>query len=313
MPSEAMPSTAATANSLAPERGESSAAVVALMPTFLAIAWLVSKAQWYWNHRPDMQFGWIVLMLCAFVIWDQWAKRPRPAWRMNPLFVLAGVAGLAVLFVMQLYQAAFGLMPAVMMGLTVGAYAVATANIHYVYGWAGLRFYAFPLLFFLIALPLPSFIYTPLVNGLQQKIASANVEILNLIGIPAQRSGSLIELPNGTVGVNEACSGIRSLQSTVMATLFIGYLTLQRRFLQIALLFCGVFFAIAGNLVRSLYLSLTANSKGVAAVEKVHDSAGWTILLFTAVSVALTAWLFNLLEKRVALEQAKVQPPGAPS
>ena len=101
---------------------------------------------------------------------------------------------------MQVYQAAFGLMPAVMLGLTVGAYAVAAANIHYVYGWAGLRFYAFPLLFFLIALPLPSFLYTPLVNGLQQKVAIANVEILNLIGIPAHRWGSLIQLPNRHCG-----------------------------------------------------------------------------------------------------------------
>jgi len=232
----------------------------------------------------------------------------------NPLFVLSGLGGLGILFVMQLYQAAFGLMPAVMMGLTVGAYAVAAANIHYVYGWAGLRFYAFPLFFFLIALPLPSFIYAPLVNGLQQKTATANGETLNLIGIPAHRSGSLIELPNGTVGVNEACSGIRSLQSTVMATLFIGYLTLKRRFLQITLLLCGAFFAITGNLVRSLYLSLTANAKGLGAVEKVHDTAGWTILLFTAGSVALTAWLLSLLEKRVAREHAKLQAAagGAP-
>jgi exosortase len=308
-----MSSATATVQTISPAGKEFPSPLVALMPTFLAFSWLVSKAQWYWNHRPDMQFGWIVLMLCAFVIWDQWARRPAPAWRVNLLFVLCGLAGLGILFVMQLYQAAFGLMPAVMMGLTVGAYAVAAANIHYVYGWAGLRFYAFPLLFFLIALPLPSFIYTPLVNGLQQKIATANVEILNLIGIPARRSGSLIELPNGTVGVNEACSGIRSLQSTIMATLFIGYLTLKRRFLQIALLLCGVFFAIAGNLVRSLYLSLTANAQGIGAVEKVHDSAGWTILLFTAVSVALTAWLFSLLEKRVAREAAKLQAGGAPS
>ena len=308
-----MSSVTATAQTISPARDESFSTLVALMPTFLAFSWLVSKAQWYWNHRPDMQFGWIVLMLCGFVIWDQWAKRPAPTWRLHPLFVLGGLSGLGILFVMQLYQAAFGLMPAVMMGLTVGAYAVAAANIHYVYGWAGLRFYAFPLFFFLIALPLPSFIYAPLVNGLQQKIATANVEILNLIGIPAHRSGSLIELPNGTVGINEACSGIRSLQSTIMATLFIGYLTLKRRFLQITLLLSGVFFAIAGNLVRSLYLSLTANARGLAAVEKVHDSAGWTILLFTALSVALTAWLFSLLEKRVAREEARLQPGSAPS
>ncbi len=295
------------------QKGGSSEVLIALSPSLLALAWLVSKAQWYWNHRPDMQFGWIVLMLSTFLIWDQWAKRPNTAWKLKVLSVGVGLAGLLILFVMQLYQAAFGLMPAVMMGLTAGAYAVAVANIHYVYGWPGLRFYAFPLLFFLIALPLPSFLYNPLVSGLQQKVASANVEILNLVGIPAHRAGSLIQLPNGTVGVNEACSGIRSLQSTVMATLFIGYLTLKRRSLQVALLAAGIFYAIGGNLMRSLYLCLTANARGIDAVAKVHDSAGWTILLGTAAGVAATAWLFAKLEKRVAQEQARLEnqiPPA---
>src|SRR3954471_1424026 len=112
-----MSSATATTEAIMPERkSDASAALIALMPAFLAFSWLVSKAQWYWNHRPDMQFGWIVLMLCAFVIWDQWSKRPAPAWRVNLFFFLCGLAGLGILFVMQLYQAAFGLMPAVMMG-----------------------------------------------------------------------------------------------------------------------------------------------------------------------------------------------------
>ena len=294
-------------------KSDTSAVLLALLPMLLAFSWLVSKAQWYWTHRPDMQFGWIVLMLSAFVIWDQWSRRPAPRWQLGWPFIVLALVGAVLLFVMQLYQAAFGLMPAVMMGLTAGVYAIAAANIHYVYGRAGWRFYAFPLLFFLIALPLPSFLYTPLVNGLQHKVATLNVEILNLVGIPARRVGSLIELPNGTVGVNEACSGVRSLQSTIMATLFIGYLTLQRRSLQIALLVFGVVLALVGNLIRSLYLSFTANSQGVDAVAKVHDSAGWTILIFTAAGVALTAWLFNKFERWVAREQEKLQNPLKPA
>ncbi len=281
-----------------------------MLPLLLAFGWLVSKAQWYWNHQPDLQFGWIVLGLCAFVAWDQWERRPPLVCQARWPFFLGSLAGSAVLFTMQLYQAAFGLTPAVMMGLTTGLYAIALANIHYAVGWPGVRFYAFPLLFFLIALPLPSFLYNPLVHGLQEKVATVNVEILNLIGVPAHRSGSLIELPNGTVGVNEACSGIRSLQSTVMATLFIGYLTLQRRSLQVMLLGLGIGLAIFGNLVRSLYLSLTANAKGLAAVDKVHDSAGWTILLFTAAGVALLAWMFHKLELWAKREEERLKAKG---
>ena len=72
-----------------------------------------------------------------------------------------------------------------------------------------------------------------------------------------------------------------------MATLFIGYLTLKSRALQIALLVCGVGLAIFGNLIRSLYLSLTANAQGVQAIDNVHDNAGWSILIFTAIGVVI--------------------------
>jgi exosortase len=112
-------------------------------------------------------------------------------------------------------------------------------------------------------------------------------------------------LPNGSVGVDEACSGIRSLQSTVMATLFIGYLTLKSRGLQLALLLSGIVLAICGNLIRSLYLSLSANAKGVQAIEKVHDTAGWSILLFTALGVVLLSWLLARWERWARAEVKK--------
>jgi exosortase/archaeosortase family protein len=107
---------------------------------------------------------------------------------------------------------------------------------------------------------------------------------------------SLIHLQNGTVGIDEACSGIRGLKSTVMATLFIGYLTLKIRGLQAALFVAGIFLAIVGNVGRSLFLSLMANAHGMKSLDHYHDTAGWSILLFTASVVALLAWSLAKLE-----------------
>ena len=267
---------------------------------WIGFAWLISKAQWFWTNKPDLQFGWIVLLLCAFLLWDNWAKRPETSFALRWPQIIFGLTGCALLFLVQIYHAAFGMMPALLLGLAFAVYLVAAANIQYVFGWRGLVYFAFPLFFFLIALPMPTFLHSPIVNGLQQKVASVNVEVLNLFGIPAQRTGSVIQLPNGTVGVDEACSGIRSLQSTIMATLFICYLTLKSRGLQVALFVCGIGLAVLGNLIRSLYLSLTANANGVQAIDKVHDSAGWSILVFTAVGVIILSWVFAKLEKWAA-------------
>ena len=288
--------------------------LASLTPSWLAVAWLVSKAQWFWTHRPDLNFGWIVLLLCAFVIWDGWERKPKPIYHGGLLPIALFGAGAGLLFLVQIYQAAFGMMAASLMGLALGCFLVIAANLLYVFGWPGIRHFAFGFGFLLIALPMPSFIYSPIVNGLQAKVAAVNVEVLNLIGIPAQRVGSLIHLPNGTVGVDEACSGIRSLQSTLMATLFIGYLTLKNRGLQVMLLISGVALAIFGNLVRSLFLSYTANAQGLQSVNEVHDAAGWSILAFTAVGVAILAWLFNKAEAKAkeyspaVVEQAEESP-----
>ncbi|MGV3771422.1 MAG: exosortase/archaeosortase family protein [Verrucomicrobiales bacterium] len=274
--------------------------LLSLVPSWLAMAWLVSRAQWFWNNRPDLQFGWVVLMLSAFIIWDKWAKAPKPLFQFNAVSFLFFTTGLGLLFMVQVYQAALGMMPASLMALAIGAILLVFGNLHYVFGWAGIRRFAFGFGFMLLAMPLPSAIYNPIVSGLQSKVAAINVEILNLSGVPAQRVGSLIHLPHGTIGVDEACSGIRSLQSTVMATLFIGYMGLRSLGLKVILLGAGITLAVFGNLIRSLYLSFTANSQGLKAVDTVHDAAGWSILIFTAIGVGLLAWGFNKMEKAAA-------------
>ena len=271
-----------------------------LLPAWLAMGWLVSKASWFWQHNPDLQFGWLVVLLCAYLFWEAWEKRPPLQPKASGTSALIAAGGLGMLFLTQIYQAAYGLTPASMSGLAVGAMLVVGANLVWVYGGIGVRHFAFAFGFILVALPIPSVIYGPLVGGLQSKVATVNVEVLKLIGIPAEQVGSLIRLPNCTVGIDEACSGIRSLQSTVMATLFIGYLTLKHQGVRTVLFVLGIGLAILGNVGRSLFLSLTANAKGTAALEGVHDTAGWSVLAFTVAGVAILAWLLHKMETGAA-------------
>lgn len=270
-----------------------------LAPAFLAMAWLVSRVQWFWSRNPDLQFGWIVLLLCGYLFWEAWQTRPEVKWRMRPWAVLVGAGGLGLLFLVQIYQAFLGANAASTVGLALGVMMVVTANLGVVYGWAGLRDFGVAFGFILIAMPMPSAVQGPVVGGLQSFVARVNTEFLNLIGIPAEQVGSLIHLPNGTVGIDEACSGVRSLQSTIMAAIFIGYVSLKRNSLRLLLFGAGVILAIVGNVGRSLYLSLMAHWRGLDAIEKVHDAAGWSVLAFTAAGVILLSWLIGKAEKAV--------------
>ncbi|HRZ94915.1 MAG TPA: exosortase/archaeosortase family protein [Candidatus Paceibacterota bacterium] len=279
-----------------------------LLPAWLAMGWLVSQTQWFWNNRPDLQFGWVVLLLCLYLFWESWEKRPafefRPSWGM----AIAGLAGAGLAFLVQIYQAAFGINSATTMGLALAILLLVWANLTFVFGWRGAWHFAMPFGFILIALPLPGMIYNLIVGNLQSVVTSLNVEILSLAGVPAQRVGSLIQLPNGVVGVDEACSGIRSLQSAVMATLFIGYVVLRSNGLRVLLLAVGILLAFLGNVIRSLMLSFVAYRRGLDALDSFHDTAGWSILGFTVVGVMFFAWLFGKVEKGT---ESHAEPPVA--
>ena len=278
--------------------------ILALLPAALAMLWLVLRARWFWNQNPELQFGWVVLVLWAYLLHEAWTQRPPPRFQWTWSGALLTLFGLGMLFFAQLYQASFGVTTEGMSALGVGAMAFMAGNFDYVFGRDGLRRFAFGFAFFCLALPVPETIYYPLVSGLQSKVAALNVELLNLFGVPAERLGNAIRLPACVVGIDEACSGIRSLQSTVMATLFLGHLTLRKRSLQAALFGLGLLLAVGGNLLRSLFLSYTAHANGPKAIESYHDAAGWSILAFTAVGVAAAAWGFSRWEK------ALVSPPS---
>jgi len=84
----------------------------------------------------------------------------------------------------------------------------------------------------------------------------------------------LIEVKTGLLGIDEACSGIRSLQASVMVSLLLGELyraSFQRRALFVL---TGILIAFFCNVGRTFFLSWTAATQGVESVPRWHDWAG---------------------------------------
>ena len=272
-----------------------------LAPSLVVVAWLSERLSYYWNTDPDLSFGWIVLMLAGYVLWEALEESSPPNQSLGPLSCILYITGLLMMAIFQVYTAAMGVMPAAVWGLALGYVFIVTANLISTVNRSDFFRFAFAFLFVLVALPLPSLVDRLVVGGLQNVVAVWVVEALNIMGIPAIKEGSLVRLPGGMVGVDEACSGIRSLQSTVMATLFIGYLTLKRFDTRVTLFFVGCGFAVLGNLIRALMLSLSAAQNGIESVDEVHDLAGWGILAFTVVGVAAAGFLIQRFEKQLKL------------
>ena len=123
---------------------------------------------------------------------------------------------------------------------------------------------------------------------------ATTVDLLGVIGIPAIQHGNVIEIATGRVGIDEACSGIRSFQAALMLSLFFGELyrlTVRRRVWLVLLSFALAFLF---NVGRTLLLTHVASTNGVGAVASWHDPAGITIL----VACFLSVWLLALWLKR---------------
>lgn len=285
--------------------------ILMLTPIGAVILWVVSKLSWTWSNRPEMKFGWVVLLICCALFASAWAARPPHGEGKNMLVVGGAVFGIVVMLVVEGYVAAFGGSPASLVGVGIAYVVVCGSNLQSVYGWSGTKHFLFPLGFLLIAFPLPSIVMNPLMSGLKSMITSGTVAIVRVAGIPAEQAGSLIHLPQGALGVEDACSGVRSLQATLMASIFIGHEVLRWQGTRFALLAWGCGCAVVANLIRSVWLSFVAHWEGITAVNLSHDAAGWTVLLLTLAGVGGGAFVLKRLERSAAAERSKCLPQSA--
>ena len=85
-----------------------------------------------------------------------------------------------------------------------------------------LKLLAFPLLFFIVAIPWPLATDLQLTQWLQQKVSETIVDLLLLLEHSATLQGTIIDVGVfGQIGVDQACSGINGLQASMVVSLFL--------------------------------------------------------------------------------------------
>jgi exosortase len=195
-------------------------------------------------------------------------------------------------------------------GCVVAAVAVAAAFLT-LYEFGGRRWvlhFSGSILFFLVAVPWPSIIERNTTSFLMPVNAAATLEALHWLRIPAIRSGNLLTLREGTLGVEEACSGIRSLQTTLMMAFFLGELNRLHLTSRCLLLALGILFALFTNILRTIALGTIAARQGLTATHHWHDTAGFLALGANVLCLfALTAYL--LKHRPPTPAKAKVHNP----
>ncbi len=240
-----------------------------------------------WNPDGAYAYGWVVPFLAAFLFKSRWDDRPAPSAPINAavFFVIAFVV--ATLPARWLQEAAAE------RSICSWSYAVACLGlslslISLAGGFAWLRWFSFPVLFILTAVPWPHTLETLVSDSLMRGTAQATVEALCLIGIPSALSGNLVHIETGVIDIDEACSGIRSLQAMVMISLFLGELFRLKRTRRLILIGIGIGVTLLTNVVRTATLSTIAFGQSMSAVDRYHDAAGLAVLI-VSLSIALFA------------------------
>jgi exosortase len=241
--------------------------------------WAIWACAEHWQGNPNYSYGWAVPLLVLFfgirryfIAGEGALPKGDPGWGLK---ALAAAIGLGVLVFLLEYAREQMWHPEIVLWTICVLTTLATLVILWMRGGVSLaRAEAFPVLFFLTAVPWPPRIEQPITAALMRWVASVTTELLHWLGIEAQSSGGAIALRSGLVGITEACSGIRSLQAGIMFGLAMGEWFLLRPSRRIVLLFLGVILALGTNLVRTLALALQAEWHGAASVDRVHDLIG---------------------------------------
>lgn len=153
----------------------------------------------------------------------------------------------------------------------------------------------FPALVWLVASPLPGFIKQELKLFLLDKVVTVVYFCFELFGYPLIKKGNTFVLPEGQVGVADACSGIRSLTGCVVTGVFLAAVSFKRFLPKLVLVMAAILLAIVSNIARSLFLTVYAYRNGGDSISGfVHDVTGYAVLGVTAVCLWGIVWVMSL-------------------
>ena len=262
----------------------------------IAALWLAvfNHLRLEWTVNPLYTYGWSIPALAGYLFWERWTSRPAPS-PSGGSGVLVAVAAVCVLGYppLRLLGEANPDWILLSWGFVFLGIVVTMGLLHHAGGKPWLLHFGFPVLFVFTAVPWPVPVENFLLQNLMQVNATLTAETLTLCNIPALALGNVILIGGQTVGVDEACSGIRSLQTAFMMSLFLGEFYRMRAARRILLVLSSFALAFVFNLLRTLILTYVGGREGNEGLDAWHDPLGLGVLVLCIGGL----WLISVLLK----------------
>lgn len=228
-----------------------------------------------WDTDADMGHGFFVPLIAGLIVWmkrrELLSQPARPNWW-----------GLAIVIwgALQLYVATLG----AELFLARTSFVISLIGMVLLLGGTEyLRILSFPLFLLFFMVPIPAIIYNKITFPLQTLATETAERALSLLQIPVLREGHVLELPDRSLDVVEACSGIRSLLSLTFLALVYGFFFERRTSVRAILFLATIPIAVVANASRVTLTGMLTAWKPELAEGFLHTAEGWVIFMVAVI------------------------------
>jgi exosortase len=258
--------------------------------TFILYAPVLKNLVGDWWNNPDYGHGFLVPVFSGYILWREREKWVNTEIKPNNSGLLVMLGAVVILL--------GGSLGAELFTTRVSLLILLAGMILFLAGWKMLRAVSLPLAFLILMIPLPVLIYNQITFPLQLLASRFATFWLELVQVPVLREGNVLILPNYSLEVVEACSGIRSLMTLLTLAIAYGYLVERRRWVRYTLAILMVPIAIVSNAIRIMGTGVLTFHFGQKAAEGFfHEFSGWIIFLAALMLMFLCHWILRKIGK----------------
>jgi EpsI family protein len=227
-------------------------ALGALMAAAMFVHWdALRSMEGQWSRNQMYSYGYIVPLISGLIFWlrkDAWYGLPaQPAYVPGALVL---VFSACLLFV--------GRAGAILLLEQLALIVTIAGSVLFVFGTRYARAAVPSLCYLLLMVPFWDAFTEPLHWPLQQRSAEMGLALLRALGVPAYREQTLIALPNITLDVARACSGVNYLVAVLALGLPMAYLYLPGVWRRVTLIVGAMAVAVLSNSLRVALIGLLA-------------------------------------------------------
>ena len=272
-----------------------------ILPTFFWSACVIASfiyatyPAWFslidaWSNYQAYSHGFLIIPLCLFLVF---LKREE----LRNTSVKGSNLGL-VLTILSLFLYLFAHVAEIVTIRSFSLILILVAVMLYLFGFQIIRKLIFPFSLFLFMVPIPSQIYSYLTLPLQLFVSKTSVWLASVLGVPVYSEGNIIHLPDKTLQVVKACSGMRSIVSLLTISAVLGYLTLHSNILRYVLFLSGLPTAIIVNIIRILLILIAIYYWGIdLTIDSFHIITGLVVFGSAILILILIRQCLLILEK----------------